>query len=113
MSKDDLVGKISSFSPNGIPEEQTIGSILLTRQIKNGKRIGFAITLREQDIPENHPEYKTWVGNQFIKWTDGGWNGGAVGSVYGILGGILDKALEAQIKEDDENKAKGEKSGQS
>lgn len=102
----DLVGRISSFSPTGISEEHTIASILLASQIKSGKRIGFAMTVREQDIPTDHPEYKVWVGSQFIKWTDGGWTG-EPGSVYGIFGSILDKALEAQIKEDEGNRATG------
>src|SRR3989304_6279072 len=105
MAEHELMDRISSFSPGGISEEHTIARMLLARQIQNGKRMGFAITVREQDIPENHPEYKVWVGSQFIKWKEGGWTG-EPGSVYGIFGGILDKALEVQIREDEENKSR-------
>lgn len=105
--KKGLIDKISSFSPRGIPEEHTIARILLVRQVKSGKRMGYTITVGEQDIPDEHPEYKVWIGSQFIKWQDGGWIG-EPGNVYGVFGGILDKILETQLKEDNErNKIKG------
>lgn len=109
-NSENLVRKIASDLAGKLPEEQQANAILLGRQVSGGRQMEFSITLREQDIPQDHPELKIWMGSQFIRFKDGGWTGepGNLGPQT-FLGKVLESTLSAQLKKDEaRQKSKGE-----
>lgn len=96
-----LVKKLSEMLPTNSYEGQA-ASILLSRQIRGGRQMEYAITLREEDIPKDQPHLKVWAGSQFIRFKDGGWTGepGNLGATT-LLGKVLESALVSQLEEDE------------
>jgi hypothetical protein len=100
-NENGLVRKLSEMLPTNSYEGQA-ASILLGRQIRKGRQMEYAITLRPEDIPADQPHLKTWAGSQFIRFKDGGWAGepGNLGATT-ILGQVLESALASQLQEDE------------